>query len=57
MRVVFLGWEIGESVEWRVLKCIRKGAGGGFIVWTLVDVVYWFEEKIEIQAIRRGNWE
>lgn len=33
----------GGEVRWGVL-----------IIWTMVDAVYWFEEKIETQAIKEG---
>lgn len=57
---------LGEGCVFRVgdrRVCRVEGAemhkewGGRVHRSTLVDVVYWFEEKIEIQAIRRGNWE
>lgn len=48
-RAGVLGWQIGRSVEWRMLGCRNRGlhgkeVGSSFIVWTTVDLVYRFEK-------------
>lgn len=53
MRAEILGWQMGGSMEWMMLEYRNGGLrakemGSCFIIWTMVDLVYKFEKKIEI---------
>lgn len=61
VRAEILGWQMGGSMEWMMLEyrnggLCAKEMGSCFIIWTMVDLVYKFEKKIEIRVIRQGNW-
>lgn len=61
VRAEILGWQMGGSMEWMMLEYRNGGLrakemGICFIIWTMVDLVYKFEKKIEIRVIRQGNW-
>lgn len=56
VRAEILGWQMGGSVEWIMLEYRNGGlhvkeVGSRFIIWTMVDLVYKFEKKIEIRVI------
>lgn len=52
VRTGVLGWQMGGSVEWRMLEWRNRGlhgkeVGNSFFIWTIVDLVYRFEEKLK----------